>query len=257
MRFPYLLVITCWGAVALLLVQVPGERCRLRVGRSLDFSSSPLSSLKSIVDDMSRPQSASLPKRISDTTPTISTPRSSSTCRSSGKPSVAVPLPRKLKNPELNSSAWLLAKMEALKNETFSEPKALQVRNLRSSSGEKWNSVCQLIHGYWFAFYSCKDYTPGCVRFDIGGLVLHQERWVCSVKRADCERAWDSAWQRGWSRSEEVSSVGTVPQSRTTAKYTSWEVLQSLQYKHPSCRSEVNITQCKILLDFSSWTLMS
>lgn len=106
---------SCWYCV--FEVQVQGDRGRPKVARSLDLSSSPLSSLKAIVNDMSRPQSASLPKRSN----------SVNTSRSCKKPSTVPPPARKLNNPEFHSSAWLLSKMEALRNETFTEPKALQV----------------------------------------------------------------------------------------------------------------------------------
>lgn len=77
---------------------------------------------------MSQPQSASLANQNSHCTVNVSTPRSSGTFKNNhDDPSIIFPPACKLKNLEFNSSASLLAKMEALKNETFAEPKALQV----------------------------------------------------------------------------------------------------------------------------------
>lgn len=89
-----------------------------RVTTSLGFRGS--------LDGNTRPQSAAGMLRHMDSG--LSTPRSISSCGGARK-SIAITPAAKLVSPEVNSSAWILAKVEELHKEPFTGPKALQVIN--------------------------------------------------------------------------------------------------------------------------------
>ncbi|KAG0613590.1 hypothetical protein M758_6G113800 [Ceratodon purpureus] len=109
-----------FAEIAMQKTQIQSERSCQHLARSSNLSSSLLLSHEAVVDDMNQRQSASSTKRSNDATLNANISVSNDPC-------LIIPPSSKLKNPGFNSSAWVLAKMEALKNETFTESKALQI----------------------------------------------------------------------------------------------------------------------------------
>ncbi|XP_024373979.1 uncharacterized protein [Physcomitrium patens] len=114
-------------AMAAQKLQVQDKRFLPLVVRDLDLSYSSLSNLGAIVHDISRLPRANSSKPSDDGFDVNHVPSSASAFMSFQKSSTDIDQGVKLQSPTLNSTAWLVARMEALKKETFTVSKALQI----------------------------------------------------------------------------------------------------------------------------------